>query len=95
MDGLSYKEIAARRSITISTVKTHLDRSFKKMKCHSSLQLKSHIKCNRCWIGLRDYMNKVSELAAVSARYNTIMQDFKLFPTLNPSAKRLPKVPAG
>ena len=49
--GFSVKEIANHLGISISTVKTHLDRMFDKLKVHSSLELLCWVRdrqCQRC-----------------------------------------------
>ena len=49
--GFSVKEIADHLGISISTVKTHLDRMLKKLKVHSSLELLCWVRdhqCQRC-----------------------------------------------
>jgi DNA-binding CsgD family transcriptional regulator len=78
IEGLSYKVIAVKRGIHISTVKTHLDRIFKKLSVHSSLELQCALKGDKCAGCLRPIAARMKLLAEQSALFNKLLQHWKL-----------------
>lgn len=67
--GLTYKAIAAKRSITISTVKAHLASIFRKLNITSSLDLQRY-QCAQC--SLRPNLS-LEELQSISAKIKHLL----------------------
>jgi DNA-binding CsgD family transcriptional regulator len=70
--GLSCKAIASKRGLTISTVKTHLDRAYKKNGVHSCLELQCLLQGRKCDECLASVAVQISRLAASCARSNSL-----------------------
>jgi DNA-binding NarL/FixJ family response regulator len=77
-EGLSYKDIATKRSLSISTVKTHLDRAFKKLRIHSSLELQCRLQGRKCEECVTPIATRMNSLAEKCAHFNTLLQNWKL-----------------
>ena len=76
--GLSYKAISAKRGISISTVKSHLDRIHKKRGVHSSLELQEECRIEGCSTCLQPFAARVRALSVKSALFNERLQAWRV-----------------
>jgi hypothetical protein len=90
--GLTYKAIAARHCIAISTVKTHLSRVFRKRKVTSSLDLqRKNCSCgcrqseDLCLMQMRIIQRKIQRMLHASDRFIAASKCWPIYRAQQPS----------
>src|ERR1035438_4210951 len=78
--GLALKEIADNLRISVSTVKTHLDRVYKKRGVHSGLELQWSLRTEASRTPLQSLASRLEALSVKVALYNEKLQAWHINP---------------